>query len=110
MSEPTLADVFGPNATQDANSITISKTDLANYGLTPSAANTAESIYVAILLQSAVELTSNNFSLNEPNQQIAIGIAGQDLYTGGSQTYVRHNYFTSLYIPQSINQVDPDDF
>ncbi|MBE9050651.1 hypothetical protein IQ243_09535 [Nostocales cyanobacterium LEGE 11386] len=42
MAEPTIAQVFGDNATQDTNTITITKADLVSTGLTASANNTAE--------------------------------------------------------------------
>ncbi len=50
MAEPTLQQVFGANVTQDANTITISKADLASVGLTASANNRGEQLFTAILL------------------------------------------------------------
>ncbi|WP_088243946.1 hypothetical protein [Calothrix rhizosoleniae] len=59
MSEPTLTEVFGANATQDASTVTINKADLA--GLTASATNTAESLLAAIMIQAATTLTQTKF-------------------------------------------------
>lgn len=50
MISNTLQQLFGANATQDNQSLVIRKSDLP--GLTPSVNNTAESLLVAILLQS----------------------------------------------------------
>ncbi|WP_088243873.1 hypothetical protein [Calothrix rhizosoleniae] len=59
MSEPTLTEVFGANATQDASTVTINKADLP--GLTASATNTAESLLAAIFIQAAIALTQTKF-------------------------------------------------
>jgi hypothetical protein len=50
MISNTLTQLFGANATQDNQSLVIRKSDLP--GLTPSSNNTAESLLVAILLQT----------------------------------------------------------
>lgn len=50
MAEPTLTQVFGSGATQDATTITISKSDLTEIGLTPDANNSAESLLIAEIM------------------------------------------------------------
>ncbi|MEH1782620.1 MAG: hypothetical protein V7L26_26650 [Nostoc sp.] len=53
MSSFTLQQIFGENAVQDANSITIAKADLtSNTGFTASDEDDGESILVAINLQA----------------------------------------------------------
>jgi hypothetical protein len=64
MAKPTLTEVFGANATQDATTITISKTDLAEIGLTATANNTAESILAALVLKAGKSLTVGKFQSN----------------------------------------------
>ena len=52
MPEPTLTQIFGAGAAQTATVLTIAKADLAAVGLTASSTNTAESLFVALLLQA----------------------------------------------------------
>ncbi len=56
MAEPTLAGIFGANATQSLTELVISKADLVAVGLTASDTNTPESLLAAIvaLAQSAL--------------------------------------------------------
>lgn len=53
MQNLTLQQLFGTNASQNATTITIKKSDFA--GLTPGANNSAESLLAAILLLAANE-------------------------------------------------------
>lgn len=62
MAEPTLTDIFGANAVQDATTITITKSDLT--GLTASSNNTGESLLVAIALKAQAYLSQTNFDAN----------------------------------------------
>jgi hypothetical protein len=71
MAEPTLQEIFGTNATQDANSLTISKADLVSIGLTAAAENTAESLLAAIVAKSQQTLTETNRE-NNSDQSIYI--------------------------------------
>ncbi|MBC1242280.1 hypothetical protein GNE10_35350, partial [Nostoc sp. 2RC] len=59
MAEPTLTQVFGANATQDATTITITKADLTGVGLTAASENTAESLFTAIVLKAQTALTED---------------------------------------------------
>ncbi|MCM0593455.1 MAG: hypothetical protein KA716_25965 [Gloeotrichia echinulata DEX184] len=47
----TLQQVFGENAFQSSNTLTISKADLVSVGLPPTTVNTAESLLAAIILK-----------------------------------------------------------
>ncbi|MEM8603779.1 MAG: hypothetical protein AAGF24_08085 [Cyanobacteria bacterium P01_H01_bin.121] len=71
MAEPTLQQVFGPGATQDATTLTIHKTDFAALGLKPEASNTAESLLVAILLKAQERLTNDAFN-GDLNQSVYV--------------------------------------
>lgn len=71
MAEPTLQEIFGPNATQTATTLTILKNDLP--GLTPSENNTGESLLTGIVKGAAVKLTSDGRDAN-PDQSLAIDL------------------------------------
>lgn len=110
MAEPTLAQVFGANATQDATTLTISKTDLATVGLNPLASNTAESLWVAILLLAAEYLTPENLELNA-EQQISIEESAlQTLVTRNNNSYRQVSFTCDLQTPDINFQLDPDSF
>lgn len=64
MAEPTLADVFGGNASQTTTTLTIEKSDLAAVGLTASATNSAESLLAALLVIARSALSQSNFESN----------------------------------------------
>lgn len=76
MAEPTLQDILGPNATETATTITLYKADLAanvstwltnsgqttpvdHVGYVPSATNSAESSFMAIIISGSLVLTSD---------------------------------------------------
>lgn len=52
MQALTLQELFGVNAAQTATELVIKKADLVAIGLTPQGNNTAESLFVAILLKA----------------------------------------------------------
>lgn len=61
MAEPTLQEIFGAGATQDATTITILK---ANLPMTAAAVNRGEQIFAAICKKAATVLTTTAFSTN----------------------------------------------
>lgn len=113
MAEPLLTDVFGANATQDASTITIAKSDLAAVGLTVSATNTAESLLASILLMAQQSLTETNFGTNQ-DQSITIlpgfdSIIQRDDGTG-TFVNVRQNQLTiNLHQPDQ-GTIDPNNY
>ncbi|MDB9349031.1 hypothetical protein PN509_18240 [Nodularia spumigena CS-588/02] len=64
MAEPLLTDVFGATATQTETQLIINKADLVDVGLTASATNTAESLFVSLQMKARQSLTEANFQLN----------------------------------------------
>ena len=82
MISNTLQQLFGSNASQDSQSLTIHKSDLPK--LTPLANNTAESLLVAILLQAWSEF--DGLLVDEIGQAVvdetaeAIGYDQRELY------------------------------
>lgn len=110
MSEPTLVDVFGAGAVQDANTVTIQKSALASFGLTAQAQNTAESLLVALILQASQNLTEANRALDAATRNVTVTYAGQDL-VNQSPNYYRRDLWTVLaYASTSIVTVDPDNY
>lgn len=112
MSEPTLAQVFGPNATQDTTTVTISKADLAAVGLTASVANTPESLVAAIVLKTAVYL---NPVTQETNTDIQITIEDSgypQIVTRGTNNtrYRQTTYNVNFQTPDILYSLDPDNF
>lgn len=69
MSEPTLQEIFGANATQSATTITIDKANLT--GLVASATNRAESLFAALIATAATNMTTTARESN-PDRSIAI--------------------------------------
>jgi len=109
VAEPLFTALFGPGATQDANSVTISKTDLAAVGLTPAANNKPEAIFTAIIKQAETTLTTANYDLN-PDQSITIENGFPDLPQRNGVTYRRNTKTISFYKPDTQSEIDPDDY
>ncbi|MFH7243556.1 MAG: hypothetical protein ACHWZW_11970 [Spirulina sp.] len=108
MAEYTLSEVFGANATQTATDLVIKKADFP--GLTADAANTGESLLVALLLHWLTTLTETARIADEANRQIAVTSAGVDIYQGPTRDYLRHSVAVILYNPWTIPTIDPDDY
>ncbi|BAY89655.1 MULTISPECIES: hypothetical protein [unclassified Tolypothrix] len=110
MAEPTLQQVFGAGATQDATSITILKADLVSTGFTSATSNRAEQIFVAILLKA-------DDYLNETNQgtdndiQVTIADSGYpSIVTRNNAQYRQTTYNVNLQKADSGSTVDPNDY
>lgn len=110
MAEPTLQQVFGANAVQNATTLTISKADLT--GLISSANNTAESLYVAILLKAKEYLTTANYEANI-EQSITItdpDFNAQTLVTRNEQQYRQFTQLVNLYKIDSNSTINANDY
>lgn len=110
MAEPTLQDVFGSNAAQSASDLTISKTDLATIGLTPSASNSGESLLVAVILYAAIRLTETARSADQVNRNVTVFFGGQDISGSPPNVFRRDAFSLLLYRATTIAPVDPDDY
>jgi len=113
MAEPTLLEVFGSGAIQDANTITISKTDLVTVGLTADANNTAESLLAAIVLLAREALTSARFETTL-EQSITIepgfdSVVQRDDGTGTLVSYKQNQLNINLH-KLDASTIDPDDY
>jgi hypothetical protein len=95
MAEPILQDIFGPNATQDDNTLTIAKADLAAVGLTAQANNTGEALLAAIIKLSANTLTGTN-QLTNPDQHCVLQVANSNVWESPYGTKLRQNVLISF--------------
>ena len=110
MAEPTLTQIFGAGATQTATTLTISKADLT--GLTASANNSAESLFVGMLLNAMNSLTQANFDSN-PDQSLVVAIPAfnaQTLVTRNDQRFRQHTINALLHKLDTSGMIDPDDY
>ncbi len=112
MAEPTLTQVFGSGASQTSTILSIAKADLTAVGLTASATNTAESLFVALLLLAKNTLTSTAQETN-PDQSVTVAEADfnfQTLVTRNNATYRQSTYSVNLQKLDTGNVIDPDDY
>lgn len=109
MPEPTLENVFGPGATQEADTLTISKSALAAVGLTPQAVNNAEGLLAAILRVAANTLTTANQQLN-PDQHCSIQNANATVWTSPYGERLRHNLLVSFDSDFTDPGIIPDNY
>lgn len=108
MAEPTLI-VFGPNATQNATTITIQKADLPR--LTPSANNTAESLLTGILLQAQTVLSQTNFDANiDQSIYLTPGFPGFTVRGTDNASYRVDQITVNLAKIDTSAVIDPDDY
>lgn len=109
MAEPLLTAVFGPNATQTATELIISKADLAVVGLTAAADNKAESLFTAIILQAEAALTPTNQATNA-DQSIIIEDGFPSLVDRNNTAYRRNQKTISFDKLDTQSSIDPDDY
>jgi len=109
MPEPTLTDVFGSSAVQDATTITITKADFAAVGLTASATNTAESIFAAIIKRLVNNLTVEQQLLN-PDQSVSLQIANPTIYQSPHGDRYRQTVIVAFDNPHTDPGIIPDDY
>lgn len=114
MAEPTLQDVFGAGATQDATTLTIAKADLVAVGLTSGSSISSEKLLAAILKLAAVNLTSTNRD-NNIDQSVVVDTDNTPTFTtrtSGTTTsvYIRDTITVELDKLYSSTGIDPDDY
>ena len=111
MAEPTLQEVFGTGATQDVNTITISKADLVTFGLTADANNSAESLVVAISLLIQNGLPQSSFDTNL-DQSIYIDTGFPNFaFRGDNNDQYRVDQLTVNFAKlDTSTAIDPDDY
>lgn len=114
MAEPTLVQVFGAGATQNATTLTITKADLVAAGLTVTASNTAESLLTAIVKLAMTTLSETNRESNL-DQSVAIVESTIPSFTTRingttTTTYIRDTLSIELDKPYTSTGIDPDDY
>jgi hypothetical protein len=109
MAEPTLSEIFGANATQDASSLTIDKDDLVAVGLTVSATNTAESLLAAIVALAQKFLTEDNLTANA-DQSTYIEDGLPNLITRNEALRRQQTKTIIFEKPDTQTNFDPDDY
>lgn len=112
MAEPLITQVFGSGASQTATTLTIDKADLATVGLTASATNTPESLFVAMLLIAKNQLSVAN---QELNVEQGVTVADQDfdfqsLVTRNNTIYRQTTYSVRLQKPDTASVINPNDY
>lgn len=109
MAEPTLIEVFGANATQSATELILNKSDFAAIGLTADAANTAESLFAAIVALAQQYLTEVNRDSNS-DQSIYIEDGLPNLITRGENTFRQQTKSITFEKLDNQSTFDPDDY
>ncbi|BAZ02253.1 hypothetical protein NIES37_62650 [Tolypothrix tenuis PCC 7101] len=109
MAEPTLAQIFGANASQTSTDLVIKKADLLAVGLTASSTNSAESLVVSLLKLWQTYLTPTNLEANT-EQQISIEDSYQQITTRGTTQYRQYSKTVNLQVVDASTDVDPDLF
>lgn len=109
MPEPLITDIFGPGANQSADVLTISKVALASVGLVPAATNSAESLFVAVLLLAQKYLNDENQATN-PDIQITIAQAFDSLVTRNNTNYRQRSYSVNLQKLDDSIAINPNDY
>lgn len=111
MAEPTLQEIFGAGATQDANSLIIDKADLAAVGLTADANNTAESLYLAINLLAQKYLTETNFDSNiDQSVYVETGLSSFTNRGENNEAYRTDQLLINLAKLDTDADLNPDDY
>jgi hypothetical protein len=109
VTKPTLIQVFGANATQTATDLVIKKADLVAIGLTPSATNSAESLLMAIALNSKTTLSTTNRTSN-PDQSLAIEEGYAQIANRGTNQYYQSSFNLTAQKINNTPAIDPDDY
>jgi hypothetical protein len=109
MAELTLQNIFGTTATQDIDDVVIAKADLSAIGLIANASNTAEHIFVALLLKAGVVLTDAARELN-PDISVVIGEPSESLQVQNTIRYRVTSYTIELYKPEPASVTNPMDY
>jgi len=107
MAQPSLQDILGPGATQDATTITILKADLP--GLTPAANNNGEQIFAGVVRRARVYLTEANQETN-PDQNITFGETFSSFVSRNNQTYRQNQVPVNFQKLDAEPDIEPDEY
>lgn len=110
MAEPTLQEIFGAGATQDATAIHILK---ANLPMTSAAVNRGEQIFAAIVKKASTKLNTTDFATNgDQSVTIAAGFDSLAYRTIGTvqETLLQTQLTLNFAKVQPTSGVTPDDY
>jgi hypothetical protein len=110
MAEPTLQEIFGAGATQDATTITILK---ANLPMTSALTNRGEQVFAAICKKASTVLTTAAFGTNaEQSINIAAGYDSLAYRTIGAvtDTLLQTQLTINFAKVQATSGITPDDY
>lgn len=113
MAEPTITEVFGASATQNTTSLTIQKAPMAEFGLTATGTNTAESLLGGIVAVAAKNCSEANRAGDRANRNLTISPAGFDVVedpAGSGQYYRRDIYTVILYKSEPNTPLSLNDY
>jgi hypothetical protein len=109
MAIPTIQNVFGDGSNQDANSLTISKSDLVSVGLTPGANNTPTSLLIALILKAS-EWLNEAKQESDPDVNTVIARGLDSLTTRNNTNFRQYSYTIEMQVADVNESIDPDDF
>jgi hypothetical protein len=110
VSEPTLQDIFGAGATQDATTIHILKADLP---MTAAAVNGGERVFAAIAKKAATVLTTTTFGTNVDqsiNAQPGFDSVVYRTFNNVQAQYLNTQITFNFAKPQISAGITPDDY
>lgn len=107
MAKPSLTDVFGAGATQDATTVTIQKSSLVT--LTASGTNTAESILMSILITAKPVLTVAARDA-DPDIKVAIEDGFEQTAFRGANRYNQIGINVTAQKLTPASAIDADDY
>ncbi|WP_427159412.1 hypothetical protein ACQFX9_25835 [Aliinostoc sp. HNIBRCY26] len=114
MAELSLTDIFGANAVQDATTLTITKADLVDVGLTTGTTIAAEKLLVAIIKKAAIKCNPDD---RETNADQSVSIEASTVPTFATRVinnvtspYIRDTFTVELDKAYTSTGIDPDDY
>jgi hypothetical protein len=110
MAEPTLQDIFGAGATQDATTIHILKADLP---MTAAAVNAGERVFAAIAKKASTVLTTTTFATNADqniNAQAGFDSIVYRTFNNVQASYLNTQLTFNFAKIQTTAGVTPDDY
>lgn len=106
MSSPMpIEELFGPGATQDADTLTISKAWMSQFGLAPDPNNNPEGLFLAIIAQAGNYASESRRAINRDAQYLTVTPAGYDGIEDipGSNARVRRDVITVIkYLDEPV--------
>lgn len=109
MAEPTLTAIFGANAVQTLETLTLTKADFADVNLTANANNTGEALLTAIILKAEKVLTATAQDTN-PDQSISFEEGISSLPVRDGVSYRRNQRVINFDKEDSQSAIIPNDY